>query len=146
MRTQVVKIPITTLLKQQEEKVDRRVDESINRMIESLKLEMNNNAEKMKLEMNNNAEKMKLEMSNIAEKMNNIAEKMKLEINKNAEKTQVEIEKLRLEFKVELHSSLWKLMLGICGVGGLAIMLSGFISGRYVISISPNPESRGERK
>ena len=139
MRTQVVKIPITTLLKQQEEKVDRRVDESINRMIESLKLEMNNNAEKMKLEMNNNAEKMKLEM-------NNNAEKMKLEMNKNAEKTQAEIEKLRLEFKVELHSSLWKLMLGICGVGGLAIMLSGFISGRYVISISPNPESRGERK
>jgi regulator of protease activity HflC (stomatin/prohibitin superfamily) len=113
-------------MKEHEERVDKRVEESVNRVIDVLKefkVEADKNAERSRVEADKNAERSRVE----AEK---IAERSRIETEKIAER----IEKSTGE---KLNTLYWKLIVGVSGVVAVIAptALAGFefFGGRIVI-------------
>ena len=101
-------MPIRTLLRDQDERVDKRVEEAMNRMTEAIKdfrVDAEKSAERMKVEAEKSAERMRMEAEKSAERMRMEAEKsaerMRMEAEKSAELMRMEFR----EFKVEAEKS-----------------------------------------
>ena len=89
-------MPIRTLLRDQDERVDKRVEEAMNRMTEAIKdfrVDAEKSAERMKVEAEKSAERMRMEAEKSAERMRMEFREFKVEAEKSAERMRMEAEK-----------------------------------------------------
>ena len=117
---ETVQIPVADLLKAQDERVDKRVGEAIQRMIDVHEKSEERTREELKeikmaikesrIEADRNVERLRIETRENVERL-------RVETRENVERLRVEtqenVERLRVDLKGSIDSSHWKVMFGL---------------------------------
>ena len=152
LSTETVQIPVVNLLKDHEERGNRRLDEAINRLIDSQKeLKMELKAQ-IKADAGTNALLLRSEIKADIEQMKADAEtnalllrsQIKADIERMKADAETNAHKLRLDLEQKINSSFWSLLFGVPSVMGVVIAVFGYFGG--TINISLNPEFSGGSK
>ena len=163
LSTETAQIPFVNLLRDHEERGNRRLEEAINRMIDvqrEMKAELKQGHTELRAALKQGHTELRAELNTQIERNAQLlrteikadteanAQLLRFGIQADIERIKADAEanayKLRLDLEQKINSSFWNLLFGLPSVMGVVIAAFGYFGG--TINISLNPESSGGRK